>query len=53
MKVEVKIEPEETKKEFAESEESEIIEENEPKENLRGKFEDYEYEIEEIKNLIL
>lgn len=44
--VEVKIEPEETKKEFAESEESEIIEENEPKENLRGKFEDYEYEIE-------
>ncbi|WP_294382634.1 hypothetical protein [uncultured Clostridium sp.] len=44
--VEVKIEPEETKKEFAESEESEIIEENEPKENLRGKFEDYEDEIE-------
>lgn len=44
--VEVKIEPEETQKEFAESEESEIIEENEPKENLRGKFEDYEYEIE-------
>ena len=44
--VEVKIEPEETKKEFAESEESEIIKENEPKENLRGKFEDYEYEIE-------
>ena len=44
--VEVKIEPEETKKEFAESEESEIIEENEPKENLRGKFEDYEDKIE-------
>lgn len=44
--VEVKIEPEETKKEFAESEESEIIKENEPKENLRGKFEDYEDEIE-------
>ena len=44
--VEVKIESEETKKEFAESEESEIIEENEPKENLRGKFEDYEDEIE-------
>lgn len=44
--VEVKIEPEETKKEFAESEEPEIIEENEPKENLRGKFEDYEDEIE-------
>lgn len=44
--VEVKIEPEETKKEFVESEESEIIEENEPKENLRGKFEDYEDEIE-------
>ena len=44
--VEVKIEPEETKKEFAESEESEIIEENEPKENLRGKFQDYEDEIE-------
>lgn len=44
--VEVKIEPEETKKEFAESEESEIIEEIEPKENLRGKFEDYEDEIE-------
>lgn len=44
--VEVKIEPEETKKEFAESEESEIIKENEPKENLRGKFEDYEDKIE-------
>lgn len=44
--VEVKIEPEETKKEFAESEEPEIIEENEPKENLRGKFEDYEDKIE-------
>lgn len=44
--VEVKIEPEETKKEFTESEEPEIIEENEPKENLRGKFEDYEDEIE-------
>ena len=44
--VEVKIEPEETKKEFAESEESEIIKENEPNENLRGKFEDYEDEIE-------
>ena len=49
--VEVKIEPEETKKEFAESEESEIIEENEPKENLRGKFEDYEDEIEANKEL--
>lgn len=44
--VEVKIEPEETKKEFTESEESEIIKENEPKENLRGKFEDYEDKIE-------
>lgn len=44
--VEVKIEPEETKKEFAESEESEIIKENELKENLRGKFEDYEDKIE-------
>ena len=44
--VEVKIEPEETKKEFAESEESEIIKENEPKTNLRGKFEDYEDKIE-------
>lgn len=44
--VEVKIEPEETKKEFAEYEESEIIKENEPKENLRGKFEDYEDKIE-------
>lgn len=44
--VEVKIEPEETKKEFTESEEPEIIEENEPKENLRGKFEDYEDKIE-------